>query len=58
MRAAVVAVLLALALTGCGDPAPEPAAPTTGVQDVEDVENIVNDLESVVGSAESEVEAS
>ncbi|GAA0923505.1 hypothetical protein GCM10009557_92130 [Virgisporangium ochraceum] len=53
-----MAVLLALALTGCGDPAPEPAAPTTGVQDVEDVENIVNDLESVVGSAESEVEAS
>jgi hypothetical protein len=49
-----VAVLLALALAGCGDPAPEPAAPTTGVQEVED---IVNDLDGVVGSAESEVAA-
>jgi hypothetical protein len=63
MRAAVVAVLLtvtfAATLAGCGhpDPATAPAttpatSPTTGVQDIEDV---VNDLESVVGSAESEV---
>jgi hypothetical protein len=65
VRAAVAALVLvaAVALAGCAastpsdeSPAPGPASGTASTDDLRQVEDIVNDLDSVVGSAEAETE--
>ena len=68
MTGAAVAVVLAaaVALTGCGEATgdgvrtPPPATPTSARPDpaeVREIEDIVNGLDGVVGSAEAETEA-
>ena len=63
MRIVAVVLVAALALTGCGKPVPDgagtppPATPTSVRPDpaeVREIEDIVNGLDGVVGSAEAD----
>jgi hypothetical protein len=63
MRIVVVVLVAAVALTGCGKPFPDrvsppPASTPTSARpdpaEVQEIEDVVNGLDGVVGSAEAE----